>query len=50
MKKKKMTLEEAKEILKFRQHCLKHALAGNLYVYGKTFRKAMKILKKEQKK
>lgn len=44
----KMTLKEAKEILEWREHCKKHVLAGQLYVYGKLFRKAMKVVKKEE--
>lgn len=47
---KKMTLEEAKEIMKFQKHCADNCLAGCLYIYSKLFRKARKVIKKEEKK
>jgi len=46
----KMNLEEANEILKFKDFCVDHCCQGQLWIYDKLFNKALKIIKKNNKK
>jgi len=48
--KNKMSLEDAQEAQKFKQHCLKHCLQGTLIRYSRLWRVSSKIIKKGNKK
>lgn len=47
---KEMIYEEALEIDEARIKCVENCFAGHLWVYGRLFNKATKIIKKQKKR
>ena len=47
---KEMTYKEALEVDEARIKCIESCKAGHLIVYGKLFRKAIKVIKRQNKR